>query len=308
MIRPADNDGFASLLRDLQSLGFSDYEARAYVALLGMSAATAYEVSKQAQLPKANAYAVLDSLSKKHAVQPVSENPTRFMAVAPDVLLDRVEASTEQCCMRLRKGLAQVGPQHQQDYVWSITGMNEVGNKIRSMIQTAERHIWVKAGDDTLDPYRDELRAAAERGVQILIILFGRRIDDFRFGHDTRAYLHEGNGIHTGLSPHLITLTRDFDEALVVDLRDGARGTYTRNKPLVNVADTLIRHEVYFTEIFERFGDRIQDVFGPALIDLRREYLPGNQAQVLEERLRECGLMQAETEARIPEASRSRNR
>lgn len=291
MLKPAETNDFANLLRDLQSLGFSDYEARAYVALLGMSAATAYEISKQAQLPKANAYAALDSLTKKHAVQPVSENPTRFMAVAPDVLLDRVEATTEQCCLRLRKGLARIGPRHQQDYVWSITGMTEVGNKIGSMIRMAERHIWVKASDDTLNPHREELRAAAQRGVQILIILFGQRIEDFRFGYDTRAYLHEGNGIHTGLSPHLITLTRDFEEALVVDLRDDARGTYTRNRPLVNVTDTLIRHEVYFAEIFEKFGDCIQEAFGPALIDLRREYLPGNQAEVLEHRLRECGLM-----------------
>src|SRR5688572_15290864 len=50
------------LLQDLQALGFSDYEARAYMVLLTASPATGYEVSKLASLPRANAYTVLESL------------------------------------------------------------------------------------------------------------------------------------------------------------------------------------------------------------------------------------------------------
>ena len=62
----ADGD----LQLDFQALGFSDHEARAYLALYRLQPATAYEVSKLAALPKANAYSVLESLSKKEARSP----------------------------------------------------------------------------------------------------------------------------------------------------------------------------------------------------------------------------------------------
>jgi predicted transcriptional regulator len=79
MIGADQNNQMQTLFRDLQTLGFSDYEAKAYIALVKLQPATAYEVSKEAGLPKANSYSVLESLSKKEAVQPVSQNPVRYM-------------------------------------------------------------------------------------------------------------------------------------------------------------------------------------------------------------------------------------
>jgi hypothetical protein len=52
------------------------------------------------------------------------------------------------------------------------------------------------------------------------------------------------------------------------------------------MADTLMRHEIYFAEIFEVFGDEIQKTFGPALYNLRKKYLPRDQAKQLEARLK----------------------
>ncbi|MCE8421378.1 TrmB family transcriptional regulator, partial [Rhodovulum sulfidophilum] len=58
-------------------------------------------------------------------------------------------------------------------------------------------------------------------------------------------------------------------------------GSYTRNRPLVNIFDSLIRHEIYFCEIFAIFGDEIQERFGPALFELRQKYLPQPQVETL---------------------------
>jgi HTH-type transcriptional regulator, sugar sensing transcriptional regulator len=55
---------------------------------------------------------------------------------------------------------------------------------------------------------------------------------------------------------------------------------------VVNLADSLLRHEIYFAEIFEMFGDAIQKTFGPALLELRKKYLPTEQARALERLLR----------------------
>jgi hypothetical protein len=196
-------------------------------------------------------------------------------------VLEKISQATERRCLSLKERLGRLSRQQDHDYVWSIAGAAEVNAKIAAMIEAATRHVWVKGSEDRLDPHRDALARAADRGVEILVILFGKDAGRFRFGGSCRTYLHEGNGIPVGIAPHLVTLTRDFEEALVADLRGSANGSYTRARPIVNMADTLLRHEVYFAEIFERFGDEIQEAFGTALIDLRRKYLPGEQAAEL---------------------------
>src|SRR5262245_66664186 len=51
----------------LQELGFSEYEARAYVALLQRSPLNGYELAKASGLPRANGYSVLRTLEDRGA-------------------------------------------------------------------------------------------------------------------------------------------------------------------------------------------------------------------------------------------------
>lgn len=286
MIVADDSDvTFQSLVRDLQDLGLNDYEARAYIALLRLQPATAYEVSKAANLPKANSYTVLESLSRKEAVQPVSEVPVRYMAVPPEQLFSAIADRTARRCERVKENLGKLAEAPRHEYVWSITGADAVSERIRQMIRDARDNLWLKASENSLEPYRDDLRAAAERGVDIIIILFGTQPERFNFGSNTKTWLHEGNGVPVGNSPFLITMTRDFEEALLAEVREQAYGSYTRSRPLVSVAETLIRHEIYFAEIFEAMGDQIQERFGPALFELREKYLPEDLVGILRSRL-----------------------
>lgn len=273
------------LMPDLLALGFSEYEARAYFALYQLQPATAYEVSKLAGLPKANAYSVLGSLTKKEAAQPISESPLRYVAVAPTVLFERIATATNKRCAKLIEAIPSVAQATDREYVWSVTGDEAITAKIESMIDGATSHIWIKTAESILLPHRQALQRAADRGVSILIILFGTQIEQFQFGNKSRTYLHEGNGIPVGIAPHLVTLTVDFEEALVAEIRAQQRGSYTRNRPIVNLAELLLRHEIYFAEIFEMFGQAIQKTFGPALIELRRKYLPPHQVAALEQLL-----------------------
>lgn len=273
------------LLADLMALGFSEYEARAYLALCKLQPATAYEVSKLAGLPKANAYMVLESLSKKEAAQPISENPVRYVAVAPGVLFERIATSTAKRCAKIIETIPVAAQSDEHDYVWSISGKDAISAKIEAMIDGARSHVWIKAAEQKLLPFRGALEQAAKRGLEVLIILFGSQLEKFRFRGKSRAYLHEGNGIPVGIAHKLMTITVDFEEALVVEMDNHPHGAYTRNRPVVNLAESLIRHEVYFAEIFEMFGQPIQKTFGTALIDLRRKYLPPQQADALEKLL-----------------------
>jgi sugar-specific transcriptional regulator TrmB len=269
------------ILKDLQSVGFSDYEAKTYLALLLTPNATAYEVSKAASIPKANCYTVLENLRKKGAVQAVSENPVKYVALDPKKYFNQMAVSTQLRCEKLQDSLGRIASLPQEDLVWSLNDPESVQIQIRKMIDAATGHLWIKSADATLEPHREALQKACKRGVAVLIILFGTDAERFDLGKNSRVYLHEGNGIPVGIAPTLITITRDFEEALVAEVGPNSYGSYTKNRPIVNMADSLIRHEIYFAEIFEEFGPAIQEKFGPAMFKLRQSYLPPLQVKAL---------------------------
>ena len=273
-------------LKELQAVGFSDYEAKTYIALLLTPNATAYEVSKAAGIPKANCYTVLENLRKKGAVQAVTENPVKYVAMDPKKFFSQMAVSTQLRCEKLQDSLGRIVSMPQEDLVWSLNNHDLVQLQIRATIEAATRHLWIKASSKTLEPHVDALKAACQRGVAVLIILFGTDEKQFSFGKNSKVYLHEGNGIPVGIAPTLITITRDFEEAMVAEVGANSYGSYTKNKPIVNMADSLLRHEIYFAEIFRVFGDEIQEEFGPAMLKLREKYLPQAQVKALKDLLK----------------------
>ncbi len=273
----------AEITEDLRGLGFTDYEAQAYLALLRDSPATAYQVSKDSGLPRANVYAALESLAKKGAAQPVTENPVRYAPIQPEVLFARMLQDVDAQCRRVAGKLFRMRRQSGDEHVWSLRGDETIRAKIGSMIDGAQSHVWIKAHVRMLQDHRAALLRAAERGVQVILILFGDgdQVAEYDLAPPSQVYVHEGSGVEVGLANTLITVAVDFQEALTVNTAEGGFGAYTRSRPVVNLAESLIRHEIYLAEIFGKFGPEIEAAFGPALLSLRQKYLPAPQAAAL---------------------------
>ena len=263
---------------------------RAYFALLKDSPATAYQVSKESGLPRANVYPALESLTNKGAAQPVTETPARYVPVPPEISVQPIGAGCRHAMPPGRRQAVAAAPtkQRREEYVWSLKGDEAIRDKIESMIASSRSHVWIKAHIRMLEAHRDALLRAAERGVQVVLILFGdpEALAEFTLDPPSRVFMHEGNGLEVGLANTLITVTRDFEEALTVNTAEGGFGAHTRNVPVVNMAESLIRHEIYLAEIFGRFGPQIEAAFGPALVSLRRNYLPKAQASALDDLLK----------------------
>lgn len=264
----------------LQQLGFTGYEAKVYLGLLKSYPATAYEVSKTAGLARANVYSALTALERKSAVQPVNDSPVRYVPVDPRQLLGRIQKETSARCESLADELAAASASVATEFVWTLTGRAQVHARMDEVIRKAARHLWIKAAHASLVPHLAALREATQRGVDVLVILFGQAGDlqAYEMGPTCRAYLHEGSGSHVGMSDSLVTLTRDFEEAMIATTGGQAQGAITRSRPVVIMAESLIRHEIYLAEIFGRFGDQLEGAFGEALYRLRRKYLPREDA------------------------------
>ncbi|MCS0504704.1 TrmB family transcriptional regulator [Ancylobacter mangrovi] len=266
------------LLTDLKRLGFTEYEAKIYVQLLRTPLSTAYEISKGANVPRPNTYHSLEALAQRGAVLPVSENPVRYVAAPPDEFLAALSNQTQALCEDLSKRLTSVAPAPNDQYVWMLRGESSVHSKIETLIKESRVSIWIKASDTVLRRHTDVLREAAARGLDIFIVLFGPDAEEFRFGPTCRVYIHEGNGVRMGTTDNLFTVSIDHVETLTAAVEGEVIASYTRNGPIVNLAESLVRHDYYMAEIFARLGPQIEEEFGPYLRDLRLACFSPEQA------------------------------
>lgn len=273
------------LSAELQKLGFTDYEARVYIRLLQESPATAYELSKNTSVPRSNAYSALDALAQRGVVQPVSEDPVRYVAIPPEVVFDRIAKSTRQLCDDLADELGSMRKPEDEQFVWVLRDEKLVHEKIANMIDGARQHIWIKAADEILRRHKAELAAAAKRGTEILAVMFGKDADEFRFSGKTRVFLHEGNGVRMGTADNHFTVVVDHGEVMMANVEAEVFAAHTQNVSIVTMAESLIRHEYYLAEIFTRLPKEMTRAFGPHLFELRATCFTAEQLAAYKQRM-----------------------
>ena len=267
----------SELVADLKRLGFTEYEARVYVQLLRQNPATAYEVSKNSNVPRPNTYHALDALTQRGAVLPISESPVRYAPADPQELFETISRQTRSLCSTIADRLAALTPARNDQHVWTLQGDEAVHDRIEALIADARKTLWIKAADDVLRRHTNALRMAAERGVETLIVLFGSDPEEFRFTENCRVYIHESNGVRMGTADNLFTLAVDQEEMLTATMDGDVVAATTRNRPVVTMAGSLIRHDYYMAEIFSALGPQIDETFGPYLRDLRLAYFSDEQ-------------------------------
>jgi sugar-specific transcriptional regulator TrmB len=262
------------LANRLTALGFTAHEARVYLALLSQPYANGYEIAKDSALPRGNVYQVLSSLLAKQAIQQVSVDPARYVAVAPADVLGRIKRETAERCDTLIGDLATLTPPSEPTAFWTLRGRDAVVERAIQLIGGAARRVAVCLWADDLLWARDALRDAASRDCRVVVNVFGKAELDFG-----EVYRHEDPAkIVTG---HLLTLATDSSDAMVAALDEPSAAVYTRHPVLVRLVEKLIRDETYLAAIYEAFQTELTATFGPHLVELRRKLLPADEAERL---------------------------
>ncbi len=281
--------GQKELISQMQALGFSDYEAKAYLALLQCSPATAYELAKIAALPRANMYTVVNNLVKKKAILPVSDKPRRYVPASPAEVFNDISSSITSLCTKVITELDLLKiKNNDEEYVWVHTGEESVGKKFIDIINDADTYIWIKGSTSQIEPYRKLLQKKSSQGVNVFVIAFVDTVALPDYGQKSRIFLHEGSGVGIGKGESYITLAVDGTKAAICSLDGEKQLSYSENKSFVYMIGVLLKHEIYLSEIIRKYKDEIEDSFGPALHLLREKYIsvpiPERTIQYIEER------------------------
>ena len=177
----------------------------------------------------------------------------------PNVLVHPPGAGSDMQCRRVADKLSQLTAE-QRGVCLVAQGRRSDPRQDREHDRRRPRsHVWIKAAQPAGRPSRRRCCAPPERGVQVVLILFGdpEAPADYPLdppSRDLHARRQRPRGRPRQYADHGDAI--DFEEALTVNTAEGGFGAHTRNLPVVNIAESLIRHEIYLAEIFARFGRR----------------------------------------------------
>ncbi|MCD4687670.1 MAG: TrmB family transcriptional regulator [Anaerolineae bacterium] len=239
------------LLSNLSAIGFTEYEAKVYLALLKDHPATGYQLSKQAGIPRSMVYEALGRLDVRGAVLKTEEaKATLYRPMPPDALLERLNDDHQRRVRTLHEGLNTIYNAQDEGHLWTFTGEPTILSYAHDMLGQAQHEAMLVLTDAHLERLHDAIIAAHERGVAIGALLTGEgALDVGQVAHHPPAesQLHK-------LTDSLVVVV-DEQEVLISSAHPTSyTATVTTNVNMVQIGRQFVWMELFAHRIFSQLG------------------------------------------------------
>lgn len=263
----------SEVLDSLQTLGLTDWESRAYVALLEEAPATGYAVAKRAGIARSKIYEVLASLASRNVVQVSRGEPQLYAPLPPRELVSRLRAQFNQNLDDAEAALSTFTTEAVHDgAIWDLQGRTAILERASQLIRDARSRILVEMWAQDAPALAEAIEGAAKRGVEIVIVGYG----DVDLPAATVHQHPATDTVTAGLGGRWIVVSADDREVVAGNLSAGAhsRAAWTSHPGLVVPVTELVRHDLYKLAMLEAHGETLEATFGPGLQALRDRYGP----------------------------------
>lgn len=257
------------IISALQRLGFAEYEARAYLALVKRSPLNGYELAKASGIPRANVYGVLERLGARRAVLRVDEaGGTRYAPVPPAELMRRLEGEFQQIAEATSRELQALEAQTEREPVLNVQGYPALLDQARALLRTAKHSLLLAVWPHEATALRSEVAAADERGVQITTLCMAACENECG---GCRGELYRYRAAPEGTPRRLVVLD-DGAEMVAGEIgADGdAHSVRTRQPLLVSLCNSSVRTSIALAAVVADLGGRLAESLAPetrAVID-----------------------------------------
>ena len=260
------------LIKTLQDMRFSDYEAKVYLALLDKSPLTGYAASLQSGVPRSRIYGVLANLVNRGDVLVSQEDTSLYSPLSPAELMARHRREAEKTMDNAEKALlAYAATPQNNENIWNLCGREAILSRVRASLKTAKRRVLVEMWGEEAEELKEDLRAAFERGLDLIFIITAGT--DLGFG---TTYLHDYSGRDSeNYGARWLNYSADDREVIagVVSLGSQSKAAWTMHPALVMPITEYMVHDIYVQEILREFRPELEDRFGPGLERLRKKFL-----------------------------------
>lgn len=236
-----------TVLEHLTRLGFSQPEARAYLALLSKSPATGYEVAKTSGLSRGQVYETLGRLEALGAVQSTLDR--KYVAVPFREFAKDKLSSVRQAI----KGVEELLPQLAEtrgEAALIVYGYPNLLLRALDIVQHASRNIFVAAFPAELEKLAQELVNARARSVDVSVLCYGDlEIEGLEMvQHHGIFVVRTGNG---GRSFHLVADRHAAMIGVVRDVEEDTSALWSQNEYFCTSVMKYVAADLGILRIFE---------------------------------------------------------
>ncbi len=244
----------------MNDLGFTLYEAKAYISLLKNNPVTRYELSKNSGVPRSAIYDVIRRLENIGAVNALTTEPEKYIPLPPEKLIEQLENQYKQKLNELRENLDEYEIDYEFGHLWNIIGYKNLIMKAKELICNAKEEIYVSGWKRELFEMEEDLKKAAKRGVKIVQFSFTEVPDvgltfSYDLDEDELAKIWE----------HKLILVRDREELVMGEANKELpkKAAWTENTAIVSIA---LNHIVLDITLF---GLRFNRDVSEAVIEMK---------------------------------------
>ena len=261
------------VLQELQKLGMSGYEAKAYVALVSAEEAlTGYEVAKLSGVPRSTVYETLAKLiGRGAAFETRGDNGSpAYLPLPAGALVSRLRRDFDESLESLSETLPRLRLPAPSSTTHHLSGHQAVRERARDLIDGARTEIYASIWPQDARELTGALRKAQTRGVEVSILSFGdyERIGNF--------YLHRFASPEVALERvgcRLLVIAADRRSVLLAGEQDDESwGVYSEDPAVVLVALEYVRHDIAIQVLSERIGaEKVEEIWysDPVLAKVR---------------------------------------
>lgn len=242
------------MILNLTQIGFTSYEAKAYIALLQKHPAIGYEVSKLSRIPTSKIYEALTGLVKKGAVICSATEPVYYSPVNPDVLLEEIEKEYRSKISGLRSSLKQVPAIPDIDITWNLPEYSVIIDKMTESIGSASEFLLLSLFPEEAERLKEAIQQAENRNVKVIAGVFGEsslaskdviNLEDCGFSSVQR------------IGKRLNVVVSDAKEVVIGEMNKIAdsKGIWTTNPSIVLMAKEYIKHDIWGHFLIDAIGE-----------------------------------------------------
>ena len=222
-MEPVDLLGFYGLTRQ---------EAALYLLLCSEDRLTGYEAAKLTGISRSNTYTALAGLVEKGAACTEEDTAVHYCPVPVEEFCgNRIRRMQEYRALLVQ---AVPRPREQAEGYITITGRENILDKMKNMIDGAKERIYIAVSPYTLDILLPQVKAAVARGLKVVVIT------------DPPFALAQAQVYHTQTRRGQIRLIADSKNVLTGDISSGSLSAclYSQKQNLVDIFKEALKNEI----------------------------------------------------------------
>lgn len=163
---------YETLIESLDTIGFSQYQASVYVAVLRLGSASAVDVANESSVPKSRVYDVLQELESQGYVETYQQGSLRVRALDPAKMRERLETQAES----LSNAAGRISelwqePEIENGRISLLKRRETVYEQTQKYIQAADNEIQLSATPAQFELLRSALQEAINRDVIVQLVV-----------------------------------------------------------------------------------------------------------------------------------------